>query len=126
MYISPYPYDDPNSDYINAVYVDGFRIKDQFIATQFPLESTVPDFWRLIAEEKVQLIVVLNEIDDEDEVNKFHISSFLFHHLLNCVLAEEEEEEFVKFCHCAFHQGNQICYFYYHYLKNTYLGQVSN
>ena len=64
MFISPFPYDDPNSDYINAVYVDGFRVKDQFIVTQFPLESTISDFWRLISVKTVSLIVVLNEIDE--------------------------------------------------------------
>jgi protein tyrosine phosphatase len=57
-----------NSEYINAVYVDGFRVKDQFIATQFPLTSTVSDFWRLIAEKSVSLIVVLNEVDTKIEV----------------------------------------------------------
>ncbi|XP_069703999.1 receptor-type tyrosine-protein phosphatase S-like isoform X2 [Periplaneta americana] len=64
-FISRYPYDDMNSDYINAVLVDGFRIKDQFIATQFPLPSTVADFWRLIVEKNVSLVVVLNEVDLE-------------------------------------------------------------
>jgi protein tyrosine phosphatase len=50
------------------VSVDGFRIKDQFVATQFPLESTVGDFWRLIAEKNISLIVVLNEIDENIKV----------------------------------------------------------
>lgn len=57
-----------NSDYINAVYVDGFRVKDQFVATQFPLTSTVSDFWRLITEKNVSLIVVLNEVDTQIKV----------------------------------------------------------
>jgi protein tyrosine phosphatase len=67
-----------NSEYINAVYVDGFRVKDQFVATQFPLTSTVSDFWRLIAEKNVSLIVVLNEVDTHIEVcsctDKYEIS----------------------------------------------------
>ncbi|KAJ9587439.1 hypothetical protein L9F63_019033, partial [Diploptera punctata] len=67
VYISPFPYDDPNSGYLNAVYVDGFRVKDQFIVTQFPLHSTVSDFWRLITEKKISLIVVLNEIDIKEK-----------------------------------------------------------
>jgi protein tyrosine phosphatase len=68
IFITRYPYDDVNSEYINAVYVDGFRVKDQFVATQFPLTSTVSDFWRLIAEKNVSLIVVLNEVDTQIEV----------------------------------------------------------
>ncbi|KDQ96751.1 Receptor-type tyrosine-protein phosphatase T [Zootermopsis nevadensis] len=65
IFISRYPYEDANSEYINAVYVDGFRIKDQFVATQFPLTSTVGDFWRLVAEKNISLIVVLNDIDEK-------------------------------------------------------------
>ena len=76
-YISLYPFDDPSFEFMNAVYVDGFCIKDQFIATQFPLESTVTHFWRIIAEKKISLIVALNETDDEDKVYKFHISSLI-------------------------------------------------
>jgi protein tyrosine phosphatase len=68
IFISRYPYEDANSEYINAVFVDGFRIKDQFVATQFPLISTVGDFWRLIAEKNISLIVVLNEIDEQIKV----------------------------------------------------------
>ena len=84
VYISSLSFDDPNSDYINAVYVDGFRIKDQFIVTQFPLEPTIPDFWRLIAEKKIPLVVVLNDIDDGNKVCKFavyyihHVTLFLY------------------------------------------------
>lgn len=68
VFLSRYPYEDENSEYINAVFVDGFRIKDQFVATQFPLPSTVGDFWRLMAEKSVSLIVVLNEVDEKIKV----------------------------------------------------------
>ncbi|XP_069704006.1 uncharacterized protein [Periplaneta americana] len=65
IFISKFPHKDGNSDYINAVSVDGFKVKDQFVATQFPLPSTVGDFWRLIDEKNVSLIVVLNELDEQ-------------------------------------------------------------
>ena len=68
VFLSRYPYEDENSEYINAVYVDGFRIKDQFVVTQFPLPSTVGDFWRLVAEKSISLIVVLNEVDEKIKV----------------------------------------------------------
>ncbi|PSN51499.1 hypothetical protein C0J52_00744 [Blattella germanica] len=67
VHISSYPAHQQHSDYINAVYVDGFRSKDQFVVTQFPLQSTVGDFWRLIHEKNISLIVVLNEIDEEED-----------------------------------------------------------
>ncbi|PSN51501.1 Receptor-type tyrosine-protein phosphatase epsilon [Blattella germanica] len=71
VHISSYPANIKHSNYINAVYVDGFRAKDQFVVTQFPLQSTVGDFWRLIHEKNISLIVVLNEIDDEEDKSVF-------------------------------------------------------
>jgi protein tyrosine phosphatase len=68
VFLSRYPYEDENSEYINAVYVDGFRIKDQFVVTQFPLPSTLGDFWRLVAEKSISLIVVVNEVDEKIKV----------------------------------------------------------
>nr|CAD7402639.1 unnamed protein product [Timema poppensis] len=67
VYLTRYPLEDTTSDYINAVSVDGFRTKDQFIVTQFPLNNTVGDFWRLVLEKNIPLIVVLNEIDMSDK-----------------------------------------------------------
>nr|CAD7256310.1 unnamed protein product [Timema shepardi] len=67
VYLTRYPLEDTTSDYINAVSVDGFRTKDQFIVTQFPLKNTVGDFWRLVLEKNIPLIVVLNEIDMSDK-----------------------------------------------------------
>lgn len=56
---------DPDSTYINAVYVDGFCLKNQFIATQLPLINTIKDFWKMIYEQGSTLIIVLNEINEE-------------------------------------------------------------
>lgn len=69
IYISRYPTHDEHSDYINAVPVDGFRFKEQFIVTQTPLPNTVIDFWRMVAEKEVKVIVSLNGIPVDDEVN---------------------------------------------------------
>ncbi|XP_076811797.1 uncharacterized protein LOC143458809 [Clavelina lepadiformis] len=51
-----------NTDYINASYIDGYRQKDAYIATQGPLPHTVEDFWRLIWESKSASIVMLTEL----------------------------------------------------------------
>ncbi|GLV36278.1 Leukocyte-antigen-related-like [Carabus blaptoides fortunei] len=67
IYISRYPTHDEHSDYINAVPVDGFRFKDQFIVTQTPLPNTVIDFWRMVAEKEVKVIVSLNGIPVDDQ-----------------------------------------------------------
>ncbi|KAF7247999.1 hypothetical protein EG68_09491 [Paragonimus skrjabini miyazakii] len=50
------------SDYINASFVDGYRRKHAYIATQTPLPNTIDDFWRLIWEQNSPIIVLLNEM----------------------------------------------------------------
>eukprot|EP00116_Pleurobrachia_bachei_P004024 sb/3464286/ len=58
----------PHSNYINASYVDGFRARKAYIATQSPLPETVADFWRMIWQLKIYTIVMLNR---EDEAEPF-------------------------------------------------------
>ncbi|CAH1242883.1 PTPRA [Branchiostoma lanceolatum] len=52
------------SDYINASFIDGYRQKDGFIATQGPLPNTVEDFWRMIWHWKSYSIVMLTELEE--------------------------------------------------------------
>ncbi|XP_015770016.1 PREDICTED: receptor-type tyrosine-protein phosphatase F-like [Acropora digitifera] len=47
------------SDYINASYLPGFWKSQAFIATQYPLEDTTNDFWRMIWQENCRSIVML-------------------------------------------------------------------
>ncbi|KZC07125.1 Receptor-type tyrosine-protein phosphatase T [Dufourea novaeangliae] len=66
VYLKRYPPTDEYSDYICAVPVDGVRLQNQYFATQLPLPGTLGDFWRLVAEYKVELIVMLQPPDPED------------------------------------------------------------
>ncbi|XP_076679005.1 receptor-type tyrosine-protein phosphatase F [Andrena cerasifolii] len=66
VYLKRYPPTDEDSDYISAVYVDSARLQKQYIATQLPLPATFSDFWRMIAEYKVELIVLLQPHDPND------------------------------------------------------------
>uniref|UniRef100_A0A7E4VM01 Tyrosine-protein phosphatase domain-containing protein n=1 Tax=Panagrellus redivivus TaxID=6233 RepID=A0A7E4VM01_PANRE len=52
-------------DYIHANTVSGRHLHNRFILTQGPLSRTMPDFWRLIWQEKVPLIFMLcNNLED--------------------------------------------------------------
>ncbi|XP_066954570.1 receptor-type tyrosine-protein phosphatase kappa isoform X2 [Macrobrachium rosenbergii] len=54
----------PDSDYINASYVDSLLTPKAYVATQGPLENTIGDFWRLVWQEKTRLIVMLTKTFD--------------------------------------------------------------
>lgn len=69
MTLQRYPSHDLDSDYIAAVNVDGVRIKNQFIASQLPLPTTFSDFWRLIAEKRVELVIILQRHNPGDSVS---------------------------------------------------------
>ncbi|BAF45533.1 GfV-C1-ORF1 [Ichnoviriform fumiferanae] len=61
-----------DSDYIHASYIDGFKLKKKFIATQAPISGKeVNDFYNMIWENKCEMIVVLATFF-EDEGNKFY------------------------------------------------------
>ena len=54
---------------MNASYVDGYRIKNEFIATQSPLEETMQDFWTMIWEQNCETIVMLSDQSEKKVVN---------------------------------------------------------
>ncbi|XP_076859195.1 receptor-type tyrosine-protein phosphatase V-like [Brachyhypopomus gauderio] len=58
----------PFSDYINASYVPGGYTSHDFICTQAPLPSTMDDFWRMIWEQNVQVIVMVTALKDSGKV----------------------------------------------------------
>ncbi|KAM4636667.1 receptor-type tyrosine-protein phosphatase epsilon [Discoglossus pictus] len=59
------------TDYINASFIDGYRQKDYFIATQGPLPHTVEDFWRMVWEWKSHTIVILTELQEREQEKCF-------------------------------------------------------
>ncbi|XP_026188773.1 receptor-type tyrosine-protein phosphatase eta-like isoform X2 [Mastacembelus armatus] len=56
------------SDYVNANFVPGGGSERDFICTQGPLQSTMADFWRMVWEQNVRIIVMVTALKYKDIV----------------------------------------------------------
>lgn len=52
------------SDYINANFVMGYKERKKFICAQGPMDNTVCDFWRMIWEQHLELILMLTNLEE--------------------------------------------------------------
>ncbi|TRY62797.1 hypothetical protein TCAL_03608 [Tigriopus californicus] len=57
--------------YINASVITGPHLDDYFIAAQGPKRNTCVDFWNMVLEQKVEVIVCLTNIIENDRVKCF-------------------------------------------------------
>ena len=48
--------------------LQGYKQKGAYIATQGPLKSTVPEFWRMVHEFQCGCIVMLCELEEDGQV----------------------------------------------------------
>ncbi|XP_076346483.1 tyrosine-protein phosphatase 69D-like isoform X2 [Tachypleus tridentatus] len=58
----------PGSDYINADFVEGYKNRKIFICAQGPLDRTVTDFWKMIWEHKVTVVVMLTGVEEHGKI----------------------------------------------------------
>ncbi|XP_071799509.1 receptor-type tyrosine-protein phosphatase T-like [Asterias amurensis] len=56
--------DEPDSDYVNASYIDGFNEPNKYIASQGPNKASVCDMWRMIWQENTTKIVMLTNLQE--------------------------------------------------------------
>ncbi|XP_044749159.1 uncharacterized protein LOC123309916 isoform X2 [Coccinella septempunctata] len=65
--LDKYPEKDESSGYINAVKVDGYQFSQRYIVTQQPMPNTLNDFWRMVVQHEVNVIISLNDINLKDK-----------------------------------------------------------
>lgn len=58
-----------DNNYIGAISVDGVRVKNQNLTARLPSTTGLPDFWRFVAEQNIELIVILQCPEPDDPVS---------------------------------------------------------
>jgi len=53
---------DDDNDYINASFINGYSTPNMYIASQGPNEASVNDFWKMIWEQEVPVIVMVTNL----------------------------------------------------------------
>ncbi|XP_030334579.1 receptor-type tyrosine-protein phosphatase O isoform X3 [Strigops habroptila] len=68
--------EEEGSDYINANYIPGYHSPQEYIATQGPLPETRNDFWKMVLQQKSQIIVMLTQCNEKRRVKCDHYWPF--------------------------------------------------
>ncbi|KAI0209894.1 Receptor-type tyrosine-protein phosphatase kappa [Lamellibrachia satsuma] len=56
-----------STNYINAVFVHGYKERNAYIVAQSPMTTTVVDMWRLLADHESRTVVMLDDSDVTDD-----------------------------------------------------------
>ncbi|XP_052692786.1 receptor-type tyrosine-protein phosphatase kappa-like [Crassostrea angulata] len=57
-----------SDDYINANYISGAERKNEYIATQGPLKTTIVEFWEMVCQDQIQQIIMLTNLTEQGKV----------------------------------------------------------
>ncbi|KAK9873069.1 hypothetical protein WA026_020801 [Henosepilachna vigintioctopunctata] len=76
--------DEISSDYINASYIRGFSGEIEYIASQGPLEHTCRDFWKMVIQENVTVIVMVSHFVENEKEKCFKYFPRNYENLLIC------------------------------------------
>jgi protein tyrosine phosphatase len=60
---------EPNGDYINASLIEYPGVDRRYIAAQAPLTTTIDDFWLMIGQYKVRVVVMLCKVVENSVVS---------------------------------------------------------
>lgn len=108
-------------DYINANYVSGEREKE-YILTQAPKPETIPDFWRMVAQEKIPVVVMLTKLVENGKIKAHRywpkINEPLFFEQFNISLIEKLKQEsfttrILELEHCQENVKRQVVQIHY-------------
>ena len=70
--------------FIEDWYLQGYRQRGAYIATQAPMENTVNDFWRMIWDYQSRSIVMLCKMKEDGEVKLMAVSLNNCYALFTC------------------------------------------
>ncbi|XP_039203539.1 receptor-type tyrosine-protein phosphatase O isoform X1 [Crotalus tigris] len=92
--------EEEGSDYINANYIPGYNSPQEYIATQGPLPETRNDFWKMVLQQKSQIIVMLTQCNEKRRVKCDHYWPFgeepvLYGDITVEMLSEEEQADWM-------------------------------
>jgi len=84
------------TDYINAVFVNSYRHSPSYIVTQYPLPHTCVDFWRLVYDHNVSIVMLLETIPrDAKNVAYWNpsIGQSAFYGPLEIIMTSQKEDD---------------------------------
>jgi hypothetical protein len=53
-----------------SLFIQGYRQRGAFIATQGPLQDTVDDFWRMLMEQNSNIVVMMSQLHEGEWVRE--------------------------------------------------------